>query len=262
MKPLTEEQLRMNEQAVGVAASVVGEPVEAACRCEQATQDMMLEAAGVGAVNRGFVKGAKGLSRAMMPRTMGGMKQMETGGLPKSFVLAASATKVYALEDKEDHGKLAPGKVLQTWDRDAFQAKRNEIQGMNVTTGLPDDRQLLIIYLSLEGSKSRYMQAAQRQMDAYGSPGQPTRFALAKDDASEQLIAAVTANAPAPGANIIIGGQSLADMQAAAAQAAAGAQAGAQADPTEKLSRLADLHDRGALTDEEFAAQKAKVLGT
>jgi hypothetical protein len=261
MKDLTREDLQMNEQAVSVATKAVGEPVEAACRCEQATQDMMLEAAGVGAVNRGFVKASKGLSRAMMPRTMGGMKQMETGGLPNSFVLAASATKVYAIEDKQDHGKLVPGKILQTWDRDAFQAKRNELQGMNVTSGLPDDRQLLIIYLSLGGNKSRYMQAAQRQMDAYGSPGQPTRFALAKDETSDQLIAAVTANAPAPGANIMIGGQSLADMQAAAAQAAAGATATAP-DPTAQLSRLADLHDRGVLSDAEFTAQKAKILGS
>jgi Short C-terminal domain len=261
MKPLTQEELQMNEQAVNVAASVVGEPVEAAARCEQATQDMMLEAAGVGAVNRGFVKGAKAMSRAMMPRTMGGMKQMETGGLPNSFVLAATAGKVYAIEDKHDHGSLLPGKILKTWDRDGFTAKRNEVQGLNVTSGVPDDRQLLIIYLSLEGTKSRYMQAAQRQMDAYGSPGMPTRVTLAKDEASEKLIAAVTANAPAPGANIMIGGQSLADMQAAAAQAAAGA-AGAQADPTAQLGRLADLHDRGVLSDEEFAAQKARILGT
>src|SRR5438270_2590266 len=261
MKELTQEDLGMNQQAVAVAAKAVGEPIEAACRCEEATQEMMVGAAGGGAVNRGFVNASKGLGRAMMPKTMGGIKQMETGGLPGSFVLAASATKVYAIEDKQDHGSLVPGKVLQTWDRDAFQAKRNELQGMNVTMGLPEDRQMLIIYLSMEGSKSRYMQAAQRQMDAYGSPGQPTKFALAKDEASEKLIAAVTANAPAAGANIMIGGQSLADMQAAAAQAAAGATA-AQADPTDKLSRLADLHDRGVLSDEEFAAQKAKILAS
>ena len=260
MKELTQDELGMNEQAVIVASTAVGEQVEAACRCEQASEDMMLQAAGVGAVNRGFVKGAKGLSRAMMPKTMGGINQMQTGGLPKSFVLAASPTKVYAIEDKQDHGKLVPGKILKTWERDSFQAKRNELQGMNVTMGLPDDRQMLIIYLSLEGSKSKYMQAAQRQMDAYGAPGQPTKFALAKDDASNKLIDAVTANAPAPGANIMIGGQSLADMQAAAAQAAA-AQTVA-ADPTEKLTRLADLHDRGVLSDDEFAAQKAKILGS
>jgi hypothetical protein len=50
--------------------------------------------------------------------------------------------------------------------------------------------------------------------------------------------------------------------QAAAARAAAGGPSSADAtDPLERLSRLADLHDRGALTDAEFAAQKAKVLG-
>jgi membrane protease subunit (stomatin/prohibitin family) len=60
----------------------------------------------------------------------------------------------------------------------------------------------------------------------------------------------------------MIGGQSLADMQAQAAQAAAGAQAAAAPDPTDKLTKLADLHDRGVLSDEEFATQKAKILGS
>ena len=32
-------------------------------------------------------------------------------------------------------------------------------------------------------------------------------------------------------------------------------------DVADTLSKLADLHDRGALTDEEFAAEKAKILG-
>jgi hypothetical protein len=31
-------------------------------------------------------------------------------------------------------------------------------------------------------------------------------------------------------------------------------------DPLERLQKLADLHDRGALTDTEFAAEKAKIL--
>ena len=34
----------------------------------------------------------------------------------------------------------------------------------------------------------------------------------------------------------------------------------AAADPMAQLKELADLHDRGALTDEEFSAQKAKLL--
>ena len=33
------------------------------------------------------------------------------------------------------------------------------------------------------------------------------------------------------------------------------------ADPIAQLKDLADLHSSGALTDEEFAAQKAKLLG-
>jgi Short C-terminal domain len=31
-------------------------------------------------------------------------------------------------------------------------------------------------------------------------------------------------------------------------------------DPLERLQKLADLHDRGALTDAEFASEKAKIL--
>jgi hypothetical protein len=34
-----------------------------------------------------------------------------------------------------------------------------------------------------------------------------------------------------------------------------------QADPIEQLKELAQLHSQGILTDEEFAAQKAKLLG-
>ena len=34
------------------------------------------------------------------------------------------------------------------------------------------------------------------------------------------------------------------------------------ADPADELEHLAQLHDSGALTDEEFAAAKAKILGS
>jgi hypothetical protein len=33
-------------------------------------------------------------------------------------------------------------------------------------------------------------------------------------------------------------------------------------DTLEQLKKLGDLHDSGVLTDEEFAAQKAKLLGS
>ena len=35
----------------------------------------------------------------------------------------------------------------------------------------------------------------------------------------------------------------------------------ADADPLERLQKLADLHDHGVLTDAEFAAEKANILG-
>jgi hypothetical protein len=41
----------------------------------------------------------------------------------------------------------------------------------------------------------------------------------------------------------------------------AAAPAAASPDPIEQLRRLGELHAQGVLTDEEFAAQKAKLLG-
>ncbi len=252
MKALSDDDLRMNEQAAGVAPSVLGETVEAATRCEQITMDMKIGAAGVGAINRGMMRGMKAFGGAMMPSVGGVSKELEKGGLPKSFVLAVTKTQVHAIEDKHDGGKLVAGKVLKSWERQGFVAKLSPPQ-LNVSSGVPDDRQVLVLYLPIDGGKNRYLKAAARNTAAAGSAGMPHKFMIAHDDASQKVIDAV-ATAGAPGANIMIGGQSLQDMMAQA-----GGQAAA-ADPTERLSKLADLHERGVLTDEEFAAQKAKIL--
>lgn len=50
-------------------------------------------------------------------------------------------------------------------------------------------------------------------------------------------------------------------QQAAAEQAAAQPVAAPQADVVGQLKELAALKDQGILTEEEFAAQKAKILG-
>jgi membrane protease subunit (stomatin/prohibitin family) len=50
-------------------------------------------------------------------------------------------------------------------------------------------------------------------------------------------------------------------QQAKAQQAPAG-QPAAPADPIARLKELAALKDQGILTDEEFAAQKARTLGS
>jgi len=47
---------------------------------------------------------------------------------------------------------------------------------------------------------------------------------------------------------------------AAPVQAAPPPQAQAAPDPVAQLTKLADLRDRGILTDEEFASQKMKIL--
>lgn len=59
-----------------------------------------------------------------------------------------------------------------------------------------------------------------------------------------------------------------ASQDAAAAQPAEAAQPAAPAapaapaeDPYDQIAKLSKLHDSGALTDEEFAAEKAKILG-
>jgi hypothetical protein len=41
---------------------------------------------------------------------------------------------------------------------------------------------------------------------------------------------------------------------------AAPAEAGMSADDLQRLQELAELHKQGVLTDEEFAAQKARIL--
>jgi membrane protease subunit (stomatin/prohibitin family) len=51
-----------------------------------------------------------------------------------------------------------------------------------------------------------------------------------------------------------------ANQQAAAAQQAAAPEP-PEEDQYEQLKKLGDLHAQGILTDEEFAAQKAKLLG-
>ena len=43
--------------------------------------------------------------------------------------------------------------------------------------------------------------------------------------------------------------------------AAPSPQAAPEADPIERLRQLGELHDQGILTDAEFQAQKAKILG-
>jgi len=251
---LSDAELKLNQQASTIAAAVLSEPVEAATRCEQVNSDMRLEAAGAGAINRGLVRGMKKMNRAMMPSVGGMAKEIESAGLPQNFILAVTAGKVVVLEDKHDGDKLLAGQVLKSWDREGFQARRGDDR-MNAANGVPADRQVLTILIPIEGGKGRYQQAMAQNTAAAGSAGMPHKVMLAKDAASVAVVDALASKSALP--NVMFGGQSLQDMVAQA-----GAGAAAAADPAEQLTKLAALHERGVLTDEEFAAQKAKILGT
>jgi Short C-terminal domain len=56
--------------------------------------------------------------------------------------------------------------------------------------------------------------------------------------------------------------QAPAEQQAPAEDQQQAAYAPPPADPADELEHLGQLHSSGVLTDEEFAAAKAKVLGT
>jgi hypothetical protein len=153
MPQLTEADVTLNAQATSVASSVVGEPIEAATRCD--------------------------------------MENVRTGGLPKTFVLAVSATRVYAIEDRLQDGRLVAGKVLRDWDRQGFIAKAPASAAITATGGVPDDRQVLVLYVPMDGAKTRYMQAAASHVAAAGSPGMPTKVMVARDDAGQKLLGAI-----------------------------------------------------------------------
>jgi putative oligomerization/nucleic acid binding protein len=249
MGSLSDEQV--NQQAATVAASVLNDSVIAATRCHQVTTDNFMQGAGVGAGSRMAAKFGKKMGEAMMPSVGGMAKGMETGGLPKSFILAVTKTQVAALEEKEKKGELQPGKVVKSWPREGFRASMG-IAAMNAVTAMDDDHQLITLYLPLDDSKNRYLKASAKIQAAAGSSGQPTNFSISKDETGNAVAEELVGNTPAM-PNIQVGGVGVGGM-GAPGQAAGG-------DSTAQLEKLAALHNSGALTDAEFEAQKAKIIG-
>jgi hypothetical protein len=250
---LSAEQI--NEQALSVASSATNDSVIAAAHCEQVTQGQQLKAAGVGGGSRMAAKFGTKLGGAVMPSVGNMSKGLKGAGLPENFILAVTSSQIVALEEKEKKGELKAGKVLKSWDRQEVRASMgNDIVG--AVSGTPEDRQLITLYLPLDGSKSKYLAAAANMQAAAGATGQPTRFQIAKDEASNALAKELVGDNPAV-PNVQIGNMNLGQM---AAMQSPG-QATPAGDSTAELEKLAQLHASGALTDEEFAAQKAKIIG-
>ena len=229
--------LFVNQQAATVAATVLSQAVEAATRCEQiSTKATKMYAAGGGDMR---------------------WKSVPNGtGLPKSFILAVTTTHVYALEDKQHRGHLVPGQVLKTWDRDGFRVQPGR-DAMLMASGLPDDRQSLILFLPIDGSSSPIAQEIAQQRAAAGqrTPGLPHGFVVGRDPASQRVVDVLAASTAASGAGprITIGGQSLQGM--AARPAAPSTPSTAQ-----RLQELETLRATGAITADEYARKREQII--
>ncbi|OBK52682.1 SHOCT domain-containing protein [Mycobacterium sp. 1081908.1] len=248
MKALSEEELLINQQAASVAATVVPEAVVAATRFEQVTDAMTAEAVGVGAVTRWGMRVSRKMSRAMPAMTnVGGMaKYMEMAGLPDSFILAVTAARVYALEDKRNGGQLVPGNVLKVWDR-GFRASFGTPQ-MQRSMGVPDDRQMLILFLPIEGGGNRYLSAAARNNPGAGFPH---KFMVARDAPSQRVIDELRPTTP----TVITGGKITGGMAGGAPFAPP------QPSAAQRLQELEALRASGVISDAEYAAKREKIIG-
>ena len=241
LKRLSERELRMNQQAATMAASVLSQPVEAATRCEQpTTKAVQIYPSGAGEVfSRRVPNGA---------------------GLPKSFVLAVTSSHVHALEDKHHRDDLVAGRVLKSWDRAGFRARTGS-DAMQAASGMPDDRQILTLWIPIDADSNRVSQAIARQRAAAGqrTPGMPHTFLVAKDAPSRRVIDALAAAVGSPdagpniviGPNVVIGGQRLKDMIA---------QAPPQPSTAQRLQELETLRATNAISDAEFTRKREQII--
>jgi hypothetical protein len=256
MKRLSDTDFRINEQAAGVAASVLGQPVEAATRCEQLS------------------------TKATQMYPAGGevwSKQVPNGtGLPKSFLLAVTRTHIHALEDKQHRNELVGGRVIKSWERTGFRAHTGN-NTMAALGHVPDDRQMLMLFLPIDGDSNRVAQAIAQQRAAAGQrvPSHPYTFYIGKDSASQRVVAALGAqplNSPGAGprinigenanirisrdANIAVGGQRLQDLLAQQTPTPAAPAPSTAA----RLQELETLRAMGVITDDEYAHKRRQII--
>jgi Short C-terminal domain len=125
----------------------------------------------------------------------------------------------------------------------------------------PNDHSRLVVDHSSEGLATRALSHTSDRMKAAmaqvgGEPAQdmmkeaiddPAAFREKMKERASQMNANAVASAGTQMPTMVAGGVPV---------------GGAQPDPADEIAKLADLRDRGALTEAEFEAQKKKVLGT
>jgi Short C-terminal domain len=114
--------------------------------------------------------------------------------------------------------------------------------------------------------RSRFSRAPQPQpqpVSTFGSPDASAAFATDSKDADPILSAYNASHAPTPTASAPSPTRSTSPAVSPLnlVPGLEAAKHAASQDAVDELSKLADLHQKGALTDEEFASAKAKLLG-
>jgi hypothetical protein len=250
MQPLSDRELRMNEEAATIAETVLSQPVEAATRCEQLTRDMKAQAMGM----QSFSRIDKTLRGALMPRKAGARNEIETAGLPKSFILAVTSSYVHALEDKCDGEHLIAGNVVQSWDRTAVTARHATENFYSGTVS--NARQVVIVYLPTGGVDSdnfRYLTPAARTRARIGGD-MPIQMVFTKDAPSQRVLDALGATGP-----LVISGH----------HRQSSTHAGTVTPPNftppqpptaDRLHELETLRATGAISDAECARQREQII--
>lgn len=127
----------------------------------------------------------------------------------------------------------------------------------------PDNHSKVVLDESGEGATEAFLADSKAKAIARGASEDEAsamdelkRQAIADPEAFRRRMASMREGGDGPA--IVTGADALAKL---AGHAAPDATPEVTPDPTEQLTRLADLRDRGALSDEEFERQKRRILG-
>ncbi len=231
-----EEELLINQQAATVAASVLSEAVLAATRCEPAEKATRFTANPL----------APG---RVYHSTQAWENYMRTHGLPSSFILAVTAGRVHALEDKHDGGQLLPGRVLKAWGRSAvlIRVPTDQVQRIYEPAG---DRQVVLLWLPIDKDDPV------PQATAEGVGGVLHKFIVARDAPSQRLIAALP---PAPKGQFVYR-DAIARATVPPPQPSAATATPSQPHAAQRLQELETLRAMGAISDAEYTAKREQII--
>jgi hypothetical protein len=234
---------QLNDQATTVASAALSESVVAASLCTK------LGFAAAMFEGRPFAK-----FQAKANRPLFGRAKTAADGLPDHFLLAVTETRDHALEFKTKRGKLVAGKELKVWDRAGLVPRPAQSRAIPPSYG---DVQGVTLQIALDPA-----QMPQRQRNLVARTGQSRRaltLVFGKDPTSQSMVDLLIADGEAEGPAPVTTAAGAAGM--GAFQGSAVSASGGEGARVEQLQKLASLHASGALTDAEFATEKAKVLG-